>query len=484
MSSRPTRLGPELTRFLVGSALAVASLLAAITWRMGPEHVIDYTLRFRLPLIVVPLIYAIVFQAMDAHAPAIRRDYAVWLVSHGSANALAWVASLTFMYLDGWDRIGRGITVIFGGIVLLVSLVWRLALDRATLRLPRRRALVVAGDDAVAGLVNTFRGSSHCRLMPVALVWVSERKPELTVEGCPIYGDVASLRQIVGAVQASCVVLAPPYPQSEELLKQLVHCQLDGLEILDGVEVYEALTRRVSLAQVGDYWALFMSLGRFRPVSRAIKRFVDVVGASVLLAVAAPVMALVALAIRLTSPGPILYRQQRLGQHGAPFWMAKFRTMVPDAEARSGPVMSHRGDPRITSVGAVLRRTRLDELPQLFNVVRGEMSLVGPRPERDVFVSEFSARVPVVRAGRRKEDGRDTVVVTGWREAIHLYSLRLLVKPGLTGWAQVSYPYASTLEETREQSEYDLFYIKHQSLLFDLSILLRTVGVVLWPRGR
>lgn len=484
MTSRPPRLLPELTRFFAIAALTMGSLVIAIGWRMGPEYVAEYVVRFPVPLVVVPLVYAAIFQAMDAHAPAIRRDYSLWLVTHGSANGLAWLAALAFMYLHGLDRIGRGIFVMFGGVALLVTLGWRLGIDRAKLRLPRRRTLVVASDESAREMIEAFRSSSHCRLLPVALVWASEHKPEFTLEGCPLYGDVASLRQIAEDERVDCIVLLPPYPRAEDLLKQVVHCQLDGLDVLDGGEVHEALTWRVSLARASDYWSLFVSLGRVRATSRAVKRAVDLAGAGALLVLTAPVMALVALAIRLTSPGPILYRQERLGRHGLPFPMIKFRTMVPNAEAHSGPVMSQQGDPRITPVGAVLRRTRLDELPQLFNILRGEMSLVGPRPERDVFVSEFSARVPVVQSGRRRTDLAGTVFVSGWREAIHLYSLRLLVKPGLTGWAQVNYPYASTLEETREQFEYDLYYIKNQSSFLDVAIMCRTPFALLWAGGR
>jgi lipopolysaccharide/colanic/teichoic acid biosynthesis glycosyltransferase len=450
---------------------------------MGPGA-IEYMVRFLVPLMVVPLVYAAIFQAMDAHGPSIRRDYSLWLVTHASANGLAWLASLTIMYLHGLDRIGRGIFLMFGGIALLALLAWRFGLDRALLRLPRRRTLVVGGDETVQDIIDTFRDNPKCRLLPVALIWTSDRKPEFELDRCPLYGDVASLRQVAEDENADCIVLVSPYPRAEELLKQLVHCQLDGLEVLDGGEVYEALTWRISLTRVSDYWALFVSLGRVRAVGRVLKRAVDLVGAGALLALAAPLMGLVALSIRCTSRGSILYRQERLGQHGQPFPMIKFRTMIPDAEARSGPVMSQKGDPRITPLGAFLRWTRLDELPQLVNVLRGEMSLVGPRPERDVFVSEFSARVPVVRVGRRRTDLPGSVFVDGWREAIHLYSLRLLVKPGLTGWAQVNYPYASTLEETRNQFEYDLYYIKNQSLLLDLAILCRTPFALMWARGR
>jgi lipopolysaccharide/colanic/teichoic acid biosynthesis glycosyltransferase len=464
--------------------LAMTSLLLAVAWRMGPDHLADYVSRFRVPLVVVPLLYATIFHAMDAHAPVILRGYSLWLVTHGAANGLAWLASLAFMYLHGLDRIGRGIFLIFGGVTLVASLAWHLLLDRAALRLPRRRTLVVGSDESVLEMIEAFRVNPRCRLLPVALVWTSERKPEFTLEGCPIYGDVTTLHQVAEDERADCVVLVSPYPRGEDLLKQLVHCQLDGLEVLDGGEVHEALTWRVALTRVTDFWALFVSLGGVRAANRAAKRIVDLVGAGALLMLMAPVMALVAIAIRLTSPGPVLYRQERLGQHGVPFLMIKFRTMVPNAEGRSGPVMSQKNDPRITPVGAFLRWTRLDELPQLVNILRGEMSLVGPRPERDVFVSEFSAKVPLLRPGRRRTDASGTVLMTGWREAIHLYSLRLLVKPGLTGWAQVNYPYASTLEETREQFEYDLYYIKNQSLLLDVAILCRTPFSLVWARGR
>jgi lipopolysaccharide/colanic/teichoic acid biosynthesis glycosyltransferase len=484
VTSRPIRLLPELTRFLTVAVLAMAALVAAIAWRMGTDHVAEYVVRFRVPLIVVPLVYAAIFQAMDTHATRMRRDYILWLVTHGSASGLAWLLSLGFMYLHGLDRIGRGIFVVFGFFALLASLAWRFGLDRGARRLPLRRTLVVGGDESVRETIEVLRGNPHCPFLPVGLVWANDQKPEFTLEVCPIFGDVATLHQVAVDERADCIVLVSPYPRVEELLKQLVHCQLDGLDVLDGGEVHEALTWRISLARVSDYWTLFVSLGRVRAANPAAKRVVDVVGSAALLVLAAPIMALVALAIRLTSPGPILYCQERLGQHGVPFSMIKFRTMVPDAEARSGPVMSREGDPRITRVGAILRRTRLDELPQLFNVLRGEMSLVGPRPERDVFVSEFSTRVPVVRPGRRRGDTVGAVFVTGWREAIDLYSLRLLVKPGLTGWAQVNYRYASSLDETRDQMEYDLYYIKHQSILFDLSTILRTALVLARPSGR
>jgi lipopolysaccharide/colanic/teichoic acid biosynthesis glycosyltransferase len=169
-------------------------------------------------------------------------------------------------------------------------------------------------------------------------------------------------------------------------------------------------------------------------------------------------MLLAALAIKLESPGPLLYRQARLGQNGCVFILNKFRSMRPDAEKDTGPVWSAQQDPRITRVGSFLRRTRLDELPQLYNVLVGHMSFIGPRPERPEFVAELQKQIPY-------------------------YIERLAVKPGLTGWAQVKYQYGSSVEDAVEKLQYDLYYIKNLSLFLDLLIVLNTVQVVLFARG-
>jgi len=170
------------------------------------------------------------------------------------------------------------------------------------------------------------------------------------------------------------------------------------------------------------------------------------------------VMLAVAIAVRLDSPGPVFFRQERTGQGGRPFTLAKFRSMRQDAEKLSGPVWATEDDPRVTRVGRFLRKARLDELPQLFNILAGSMSLVGPRPERPHFVAELAKKLPY-------------------------YLQRHTAKPGLTGWAQINYPYGSTVEDALQKLQYDLFYIKYQSLLFDLSILFHTVKTVLLRKG-
>ena len=189
-----------------------------------------------------------------------------------------------------------------------------------------------------------------------------------------------------------------------------------------------------------------------------LRRAFDVAVASAALVVTAPVLAVAALAIRLESPGHVLYRQRRVGLHGREFDVLKLRTMVHGAEGMGAGMAVAEGDPRITRVGAFLRKTRLDEIPQLWNVLRGDMSLIGPRPERPAFVAQLTQQIPY-------------------------YGQRHVVKPGVTGWAQVRYAYGASVEDSLEKMQYDLYYVKHMSMAFDLVIALETIKIVVLRRG-
>jgi lipopolysaccharide/colanic/teichoic acid biosynthesis glycosyltransferase len=227
--------------------------------------------------------------------------------------------------------------------------------------------------------------------------------------------------------------------------------------------LYERVTGKVPIEHVGEHlWALVLPFeGETISLSihQVIKRGVDIVLASVGLILLACLTPLLALAIRLDSRGPIYYRQQRLGRGGSVFTIVKFRSMAHRAEDSSGPMWSTSSDSRVTRVGRLLRKARLDETPQLLNVLRGEMSLVGPRPERPEFVDLLSTQIPFYRS-------------------------RLAVKPGLTGWAQINYPYGSTVDDALHKLQYDLYYVRHQSVGFDLLILAKTVGTILRFRGQ
>jgi sugar transferase (PEP-CTERM system associated) len=222
--------------------------------------------------------------------------------------------------------------------------------------------------------------------------------------------------------------------------------------------VYERYTGKIAIENLRPSWLIFSAGFRTTPRLLSLKRLLDIVIALAGLVVTAPVMLLVALAIKLTSPGPALYHQNRVGERGRVFTVHKFRSMRVDAEATSGAVWSREGDTRTTSVGRFLRAARLDELPQLWNILRGDMSLVGPRPERPEFIEQLTELIPY-------------------------YGQRHVVKPGLTGWAQVRYTYGSSVEDAMEKLQYDLFYIKNMSLALDLLIVISTIKTVVSRRG-
>jgi exopolysaccharide biosynthesis polyprenyl glycosylphosphotransferase len=252
--------------------------------------------------------------------------------------------------------------------------------------------------------------------------------------------------------------------------RQVLRASERGLRLYSDTEFWERQLRRLDVDQVGVDQAVAApvpgnldplplpapALGRGR-LNAAVQRVTDIVLSLILLVATLPLMLVTALLVRLDSPGPVLYRQERVGLHGRPFTLLKFRSMRTDAEAR-GPVWAARRDPRVTRVGQFIRLTRIDELPQLLNVLRGEMSFIGPRPERPHFVEQLERVLP-------------------------FYRDRALVKPGLTGWAQVNYPYGASVEDARAKLSYDLYYVKHRSLLLDLMILIATVRVVLFQRG-
>ncbi len=237
----------------------------------------------------------------------------------------------------------------------------------------------------------------------------------------------------------------------------LLRCKYAGIRIVREVDFREQQMRRVDLDQLAPHWLLFAEGLESSRIAAAIRRMADIAISLGLLAGTLPLMLLTALLIKLDSPGPVFYRQERVGLHGRRFTMLKFRSMRLDAELR-GPAWAARKDPRMTRIGAAIRRARIDELPQLINVLRGEMGCIGPRPERQHFVEQLAALIP-------------------------FYRDRACVKPGLTGWAQVNFPYGASVEDARMKLSYDLFYVKHRSLFLDLLILLSTVRVILFQEG-
>ncbi|MFN2166912.1 MAG: sugar transferase, partial [Anaerolineae bacterium] len=317
------------------------------------------------------------------------------------------------------------------------------------------QALQVAPNDA-----NPYRGTGY------DLVGFVDDNPSYAgtiVEGIPVLGGRAVLEDMARALDVDEVILAITHRHAinEDLFDALLRCRETGIHVITMSEIYERLLGRVPVQHVGrDLYSVLPSgdSASYRLFGIA-KRVVDVVGALAGVAAVLVLVPFIALANALTGPGPVFYRQLRVGKAGRSFYVYKFRSMVPDAEAETGAVWATKNDARVTPVGKVVRRTRLDELPQFINILRGEMSLIGPRPERPEFVEELAKSIPFYRA-------------------------RHAVRPGITGWAQVQYRYGSSHDDARIKLEYDLYYVKHASLLLDLRIFLLTIPVMLQFKGQ
>jgi sugar transferase (PEP-CTERM system associated) len=365
------------------------------------------------------------------------------------------VLAVLFRYLVPDAAIGRGVFVaaLTGAAVVLPA--FRAAFDRiAESPLCRRTALVLGAGPLGRACVELFTGD-HGVGMHLAGVLVSDG--ETAPPGAPVLGLYADVARVCAEHHVDRVVVASGERRGTLPVAALLDLKLGGVAIEEGIDFYESVTGRIFVPALKPSDLVFARGYHVRPGPLRVKRAFDVAAAALGLLVSLPILVIAALAIKLDSPGPVLYAQERAGALGRRFRMLKLRSMRPDAEAR-GATWAAENDPRVTRVGRFLRRSRIDELPQLWNVLVGEMSLVGPRPERPVFVTRLEREIPFFRQ-------------------------RLCMKPGLTGHAQVRCRYGASVEDAREKLAYDLFYIKRFSLWFDVSILIDTVKVVLLRIG-
>jgi sugar transferase (PEP-CTERM system associated) len=280
-----------------------------------------------------------------------------------------------------------------------------------------------------------------------------------TVEGAVQRGDIANLSDHVLRLGASEVVLALEERRNALPLADLLRVKTTGVHVTDLSSFFERETGRVDLDSLNPSWLIFSDgFQSGRRLSSIGKRLFDIVVSAVLLALSAPVIALTAIVIKLESPGPAFFRQKRVGLYGQSFEIIKLRSMRQDAEVGGVAVWAQKDDPRVTRIGSIIRKLRIDEIPQAWSVLWGKMSFVGPRPERPQFVADLEARLPY-------------------------YAERHMVKPGITGWAQINYPYGASIDDARQKLEYDLYYAKNYTPFLDVLILLLTMRVILWPEG-
>jgi sugar transferase (PEP-CTERM system associated) len=443
------------------TALILLAVAVAVRLRLGDEAPEFWTWdqlgRAGLIALVCQtcLYYA---ELYDLRVVADRRELLVRLLRALGAASLV----LGFAYFWLPDLIiGRGVFLIASGLVMTIVVAWRVLFDWASIKVgPSERLLLVGTGPASVALARE----------------IHERRSELGVEiagfvdssasqvGDPVFnpsviGVIEDIPAIVAREKVDRVVVSLGDARGKLPMDRLLEMKLSGVTFDHLASVYEEYTGKIAIENLRPSWLIF-SAGFAKPGAlAAAKRIADVALAAVGLVLAAPVMGVVALVVRLTSPGPALYHQTRVGQHNAVFTVHKFRSMRQDAEAKTGAVWATANDHRVTPVGRFLRKVRLDELPQLWNVLVGEMSFVGPRPERPEFVAQLTEQIP-------------------------FYGLRHAVKPGVTGWAQVCYTYGASVEDALEKLQYDLYYIKNLSMGLDLFVIFKTFQTVILRRGQ
>jgi sugar transferase (PEP-CTERM system associated) len=329
--------------------------------------------------------------------------------------------------------------------------------QRSALTHGRTRILIFGAGPAAQVVGATLRAADPNAVIVGYVPGPNEN--ETAVPAAQLLADRGTLSQTAIALGVDEIVVALTERRSGSMpLRQLLDCKLAGIKVYDLNTHFEKTLGQIRVDYLNASWLIFGDGFNQGALRTFVKRVFDIVCAALLFVVAAPVMAVTAILIRLESPGPVLYRQERVGLNNRTFFVTKFRSMRADAEKDGKPRWASANDDRITRVGHVIRRLRIDELPQIFNVLKGEMSLVGPRPERPYFVEQLTQKIP-------------------------FYAVRHSVKPGVTGWAQVRYAYGATVEDSQEKLQYDLYYVKNHTLFLDLVVLLETVGVVLTGKG-
>ena len=446
------------------TALLIAAVVISSVLIGGPqawELLTDNTAIFRVALIVVVCQLCLHYTDLyDLRTITTKGDFVSRLMrAIGATSLILGIAYWLFPLLV----VEQGVFLLSAALAIVLVMLWRSGFSAVTARLaPRERLLLVGTSPAAILLAREL----HERRHELGVNIVGFVDPDPTRVGAPVInpgvvGTIDDIPSLASRMGVDRVVVSLSDERGKLPMDRLLEMRLrSGIAFDHLASVYEEYTGKIALENLRPSWLVFSTGFRKTKLRMFLKRTFDVVASVTGLVLASPLMLLSALLLKLESPrDPILYHQERVGLNGATFTIHKFRSMRTDAEARTGPVWSAGDkDPRITAVGRFMRKTRLDEIPQLWNVLRGDMSLIGPRPERPAFVEQLTRQIP-------------------------FYGQRHVVKPGVTGWAQVRYTYGASVEDAMQKMQYDLYYVKHMSLRFDVVIALETIKTVVLRRG-
>ena len=385
-----------------------------------------------------------------------RRELVLRLVQ---ALGLAWIALAFSFYMFPGLMLGRGISLISLPLALALMVLWRVSIHWF-LGHPNfgERILIVGSGNLAVEVAREVLDRPDAGYRIAGFVGTDSELLGKSLINPRVIGLTEQLDQIVKQENIDRIVVAMGERRGQLPTNKLLQLSLAGqVNIEEGASFYERLTGRVSLNMLRPSWLIFTGRGRQAKATELSRTIVHWLVALVGAILSLPLVLVTALLIKLESRGPVFYKQERVGKNGRTFLLKKFRSMRTDAE-QDGPVWASKGDARTTRVGRIIRKIRVDEIPQFWNILKGEMSFVGPRPERPHFVAQLAEEIP-------------------------FYEQRHLIAPGLTGWAQIKYPYGASVEDARQKLQYDLFYIKNQSLVLDAIILFETIKIILFGRG-
>jgi len=322
----------------------------------------------------------------------------------------------------------------------------------------KKRVIILGSGKLARDITREIIKEKELSLNVMGFITNDKKLQGVSIVNPKVLGDNETLSNIVESNNIDKIIVAMEERRGSIPLDDLLRYKSYGIKIEDGANFYEKVTNKLLVEFINPSDLIFCDGFKLSYITMLLKRTYDILLSFVGLTLSSPLFLILPLLIKLGSKGPIFFKQKRVGRNEKPFYIYKFRSMQSNAEEKTGPIMSFKNDNRVTWIGKILRKTRIDEIPQLWNILKGDMSFVGPRPERPMFVEKFNKHIP-------------------------FYSQRFSLRPGLTGWAQIRCSYASSIEQTLDKLRYELYYLKNFSLLFDLTIILRTIKVVLFARG-
>ena len=459
---RVLRLNGRTILLIIAEALLVyGAIIAAVYLRVGVEGA-SYELVTKHgyeKAAIAGFFCLAAFYLFDLYDFLVMHDRRELVLRLVQALGLAWIALAFSFYTFPTLMLGRGISLISLPLALAFMVLWRISIHWFLGHPDFGERILIVGSGKFA--VEMAREVLHRPDAGYRIVGFVGTDAELLGKSLinpRVIGLTDDLDQIVKRENIDRIVVAMGERRGQLPTDKLLQLSLAGqVTIEEGASFYERITGRVSLSMLRPSWLIFTGRGRQAKLAELSRTVVHWLVALIGAILSLPIVLVTAVLIKLESRGPVFYKQERVGKNGRVFVLTKFRSMRVDAE-QDGPVWASKGDSRTTRVGKIIRKVRIDEIPQFWHILRGEMSFVGPRPERPHFVAQLAEEIP-------------------------FYEQRHLIAPGLTGWAQIKYPYGASIEDARQKLQYDLFYIKNQGLILDAIIIFETIKIILFGRG-